>query len=147
MNTYIQDIVAQYSQAILGESEVTKVHETLETYLIDISHLLSIHKYLLGDTPSSLDAYVCGYLAPIYAFNFPDKTLKSILLKYDVVLKYLGNYLKHYGIKVASEPVPRTIQNVDENDRASLGLLATAGFVAMSLMIGYAIMNDVFKIK
>ncbi|KRT82995.1 hypothetical protein AMK59_4060, partial [Oryctes borbonicus] len=70
MNTHVQDIVSQYLQGLPNETRLTNVHEVLESYFSDIAHLLTIHKYLLGDSPTSLDAYVCGYLVPIYTLNF-----------------------------------------------------------------------------
>lgn len=43
--------------------------------------------------------------------------------------------------------IPTNILDPDDEDRASFGLIATAGFVAAAVMIGYGVMNDIIKLQ
>lgn len=146
MNAQTRNVVKQHLQEVTSDDPVTQAHEVLESYLADISYLLTTHKYLLGDSPNTLDAYVCGYLVPMYVLNLPDRTLRSIIGKYENVVKYIQNYLKHLNIKIEDE-IPTNILDPDDEDRASFGLIATAGFVAAAVMIGYGVMNDIIKLQ
>nr|XP_022915407.1 metaxin-1 homolog isoform X1 [Onthophagus taurus] len=146
MNRHVQRIVEDLTERDTL-AEVLKVgNEAVDSYLEDLSKLLKDKKYLFGDKPSSLDALVCGYLAPIVILEFPNKILQNIVNNHKKIVKYVKMFLQEFGEEYEGV-IPSEIPQKVESEKAPLGTVVIAGFIAVSVMVCYGLIHDIIKVN
>ncbi|XP_058512273.1 metaxin-3 isoform X3 [Ochotona princeps] len=61
-----------------------------------LSHRLGTSQFFFGDTPCSLDAYVFGFLAPLYKVRFPQVQLQEHLKQLSNLCRFCDDILHSY---------------------------------------------------
>jgi len=133
----------------------TSVYKNAEECLTMLSNRLGDEHYMFGRSPSSLDAVMYGYLAPLLKAPFPNNTLQNYLKACANLVKFVVSISQNYFPKVVSvyelkqrensdkkseTPGRKTKEQKEEEElwpnqnRNKL----LAGVVATSAMMGYA---------
>ncbi|KAG7457940.1 hypothetical protein MATL_G00232520 [Megalops atlanticus] len=117
-----------------------------------LSQRLGSHKFFFGDSPSSLDAYVFGYLAPLVKIKLPSGKLQQHLNSLDNLRHFCTNILTLYfpaegreapSRKMSSQPDAGDFDN-EPNKRRNQVLSV---LVALGAMLGYAILTGIVSIQ
>ncbi|KAJ8335209.1 hypothetical protein SKAU_G00408480 [Synaphobranchus kaupii] len=117
-----------------------------------LSQRLGSHKFFFGDSPSSLDAYVFGYLAPLAKAKLPNGKLQQHLNSLDNLRNFCTNILTLYfpsegrdppSQKTSSQPEGGDCDN--EPNRRRNQVLSV--LVALGAMLGYAILTGIVSIQ
>ncbi|KAF5288363.1 hypothetical protein FQA39_LY15453 [Lamprigera yunnana] len=150
-------IKAKYKEAIQrfqclkkGNTEevyVAELHKLASCCLDDFNNMLSDGRtYIFGSTPSELDAVVYSYI--VIALNLPlsDVHFQNTIKGYRVLCKYVRNITRLYYPEL--EVKYKYVQPEDtlKDSASNLTLLITA-ICASSLMIFYAHINGIFRVK
>lgn len=61
-----------------------------------LSNRLGTSQFFFGDTPSTLDAYVFGFLAPLYKVRFPKVQLQEHLKQLSNLCRFCDDILNTY---------------------------------------------------
>ncbi|KAK3539084.1 hypothetical protein QTP86_023527 [Hemibagrus guttatus] len=80
-----------------------KIYSEAKECLNLLSHRLGSSHFFFGNTPTSLDAYVFGYLAPLYKASLPSAQLQQHLKQLHNLCQFCTNILKNYFSEAASE--------------------------------------------
>ena len=131
----------------------TAVHKNAEECLNMLAERLGEENFLFGQGPSSADALLYGYLAPLLKAPFPNPTLQNYLKASNVLLKFVSRVNLTYFSKVAIEyekkkaSETQTKQNPeDDEEPVNYTRVAVASSVAASAMTAYAIKSGWFEI-
>ena len=126
----------------------TAVYKSAEECLNMMSERLGDQPYLFGQAPSSADAMLYGYLAPLLKAPFPNPTLQNHLKACENLVKFVGRITLTYFSKVAldfeksksEKNEEKSKENKTENDEEPINKtkLALAGTFAASAMTAYA---------
>ncbi|XP_031174963.1 metaxin-1-like [Sander lucioperca] len=119
-----------------------------------LSQRLGSHKFFFGDSPSSLDAYVFGHLAPILKSKLPNGKLQQHLKSLDNLSNFCSNILLLYfprdgresgGPKTSSPPQPDAgdFDHVPNKRRKQL----LSALAALAAMLGYALLTGIVSIQ
>ncbi|KAI1901436.1 hypothetical protein AGOR_G00034420 [Albula goreensis] len=117
-----------------------------------LSQRLGPHKFFFGDSPSSLDAYVFGYLAPLVKVKLPNGKLQQHLTSLDNLRLFCTNILTLYfpaegreapSRKMSCQPEGSDFDN-EPNKRRNQVLSV---LVALGAMLGYAILTGIVSIQ
>ncbi|XP_028314383.1 metaxin-3 isoform X2 [Gouania willdenowi] len=73
-----------------------KIYSDAKECLNLLSYRLGKTKYFFGNSPSSLDAFVFGFLAPLFKATLPSSTLQSHLKQLDNLTHFCDNILAVY---------------------------------------------------
>ncbi|KAK4871762.1 hypothetical protein RN001_015886 [Aquatica leii] len=80
-----------------NEVIVSELYESATRCLEDFNSMLSDNRtYLLGNTPSSLDAIVYSYLAIALNLPIPDTTFQNLVKNYKYLYKYVRSITRTY---------------------------------------------------
>uniref|UniRef100_A0A3Q2V1G4 Metaxin-1 n=1 Tax=Haplochromis burtoni TaxID=8153 RepID=A0A3Q2V1G4_HAPBU len=120
-----------------------------------LSQRLGSHKFFFGDSPSSLDAYVFGHLAPILKCKLPNGKLQQHLKSLDNLTNFCTNILQLYFPKDGrgeAHNSPRKTSPHSEggdfdhvpNKRRKQFLSA---LVALGAMLSYALLTGMVSIQ
>ncbi|XP_031698459.1 metaxin-1-like [Anarrhichthys ocellatus] len=122
-----------------------------------LSQRLGSHKFFFGDSPSSLDAFVFGHLAPVLKSKLPNGKLQQHLKSLDNLSNFCSNILLLYfpldgressGQKTSSPAPPSQPDGGDfdhvPNKRRKQVLSA---IVALGAMLSYALMTGMVSIQ
>lgn len=117
-----------------------------------LSQRLGSHKFFFGDSPSSLDAYVFGHLAPILKCKLPNGKLQQHLKSLDNLTNFCTNILQLYFPKDGRESFSQKTSPHSEggdfdhvpNKRRKQFLSA---LVALGAMLSYALLTGMVSIQ
>ncbi|XP_029360559.1 metaxin-1-like [Echeneis naucrates] len=118
-----------------------------------LSQRLGSHKFFFGDSPSSLDAYVFGHLAPVLKSKLPNGKLQQHLKSLDNLANFCTNILLLYfprdgresssSQKMSPQPEAGDFDHVP-NKRQKQFLSA---LVALGAMLSYALLTGMVSIQ
>ncbi|KAJ8273619.1 hypothetical protein GJAV_G00103670 [Gymnothorax javanicus] len=117
-----------------------------------LSQRLGSHKFFFGDSPSSLDAYVFGYLAPLVKVKLPNGKLQQHLNSLDNLRHFCTNILtlyfpsevrEHPNQKMSPQPDGGDFEN-EPNRRRNQVLSVLFAFGAM---LSYALLSGIISIQ
>jgi len=80
----------------------TSVYKGAEECLTMLSNRLGENQYMFGRSPSSLDAVMYGYLAPLLKAPFPNNALQNYLKACGNLVKFVVRISQNYFPKVVS---------------------------------------------
>ncbi|XP_029519152.1 metaxin-1b [Oncorhynchus nerka] len=126
-------------------------HDALECMTL-LSQRLGSHKFFFGDSPSSLDAYVFGHLAPLLKVKLPNGKLQQHLNSLDNLRHYCTNILILYFPSEGGEPPIRKVSvhsdssDFDSEPHKRRKQILSVLF-AMGSMLGYAILMGIVSIQ
>uniref|UniRef100_A0A8C3ASY2 Metaxin 3 n=1 Tax=Cyclopterus lumpus TaxID=8103 RepID=A0A8C3ASY2_CYCLU len=97
-NTALSRILLTKGEASLhGITEVEgKIYSDAKECLNLLSYRLGTANYFFGNLPTSLDAFVFGFVAPIYKASLPSSPLQSHLRQLDNLTSFCDNILAVY---------------------------------------------------
>jgi metaxin len=136
-----------------GDLEAVSMLETAvikgaEECLTMLSQRLGTEPYLFGQAPTSADAILYGYLAPLLKAPFPNPSLQNYLKACDNLVNFVVRISSTYFAKIALDYEKKDAdikkQNKASNDNTTSSDSSDktrpiiAGCVAASAMIGYA---------
>ncbi|XP_061737811.1 metaxin-1a [Nerophis ophidion] len=141
---------------LLRGDDSLEANEELEKELfrdaVDCMNLLAQrlgqHKFFFGDSPSSLDAFVFGSLAPIFKCKLPNNKLQEHLKSLDNLSNFCTNILLIYfphnsGQRTSSPAETKDHEQVPNKRRKQfLSLL-----VALGAMLSYAVLSGMVAIQ
>ncbi|XP_056142119.1 metaxin-1a [Lampris incognitus] len=117
-----------------------------------LSQRLASHKFFFGDSPSSLDAFVFGHLAPILKSKLPSGQLQQHLKSLDNLSGFCGNILllyfpsdsrEKFSRKVSSQPEGGDFDHVPNKRRKQF----LSVLVALGAMLSYALLTGIVSIQ
>ncbi|KAM4576954.1 metaxin-3 isoform 1-T1 [Odontesthes bonariensis] len=80
-----------------------------------LSYRLGAANYFFGDSPTSLDAFVFGFVAPLYKACLPSSSLQSHVRLLDNLTQFCDNILAVYFSSDHSCPPPPVQETMDAN--------------------------------
>uniref|UniRef100_A0A3P9JHG0 Metaxin n=1 Tax=Oryzias latipes TaxID=8090 RepID=A0A3P9JHG0_ORYLA len=135
-----------------GEELEKELYRDATECLNLLSQRLGSQKFFFGDSPSSLDAYVFGHLAPILRCKLPNGKLQQHLKSLDNLANFCSNILLLYfprdgrdGCSQKSPPQPDAgdFDNVPSKRRKQL----LSAVVALGAMLSYALLTGIVSIQ
>ncbi|XP_046888703.1 metaxin-1a [Hypomesus transpacificus] len=133
------------------ETEKELYREALECLNL-LSQRLGSNKFFFGDSPSSLDAFVFGHLAPLLKMKLPKARLQQHLQSLDNLTHFCSNILLLYfpgegregfSRKVSSQPEGGEVDHVPNKKRKQL----LSVLVALGAMLSYALLSGIVSIQ
>ncbi|KAL7887522.1 hypothetical protein AOLI_G00052430 [Acnodon oligacanthus] len=117
-----------------------------------LSQRLGSNKFFFGDSPSSLDAYVFGHLAPLLKIKMPSSRLQQHLKSLDNLNSFCCNVLSLYFPSESREGVGRPASSTQEGSdfdhepyKRRKQLLSV--LVAVAAMLSYAVLTGIVAIE
>lgn len=90
-------ISAQFGMDDFENPQVeTQIYKHAEECLTLLSNRLGEHEFFFGKSPTSLDATVFAYLAPLLKVPFPNPTLQNYLKACDNLVRFIVRILHRY---------------------------------------------------
>ncbi|TRY93076.1 hypothetical protein DNTS_023843 [Danionella cerebrum] len=126
-------------------------HDAYECMTL-LSQRLGSQKFFFGDTPSSLDAYVFGHLAPLLKIKLPNGKLHQHLSSLKNLEKFCSNILLLYFPSDARETPNRKVHvqsdssDFDSEPHLRRNQILSVLF-AVGTMLGYAVLTGIIKVK
>uniref|UniRef100_A0A3B3Z3S4 Metaxin n=1 Tax=Poecilia mexicana TaxID=48701 RepID=A0A3B3Z3S4_9TELE len=109
-----------------------------------LSQRLGSHKFFFGDSPSSLDAYVFGHLAPILKCKLPNGKLQQHLKSLDNLSDFCSNILLLYFPRDEEERnLAGDFDNVPNKRRKQF----LSALFALGAMLSYALLTGMVSIQ
>ncbi|XP_064204576.1 metaxin-1-like [Anguilla rostrata] len=117
-----------------------------------LSQRLGSHKFFFGDSPSSLDAYVFAYLAPLAKAKLPNAKLQQHLNSLDNLRHFCTNILTLYFPTEGREPPSQKKSSHPEggdfdNEPNKRRKQVLSVLVALGTMLGYAVLTGIVSIQ
>ncbi|XP_077431220.1 metaxin-1a [Vanacampus margaritifer] len=113
-----------------------------------LAQRLGTQKFFFGDSPSSLDAFVFGWLAPILKCELPSGKLQQHLKTLDNLHAFCANilliYFPHNGAPRSARPAESRDAEHVPNRRAKQFLSALA---ALGAMLSYAVLTGMVSVQ
>ncbi|XP_018325965.1 metaxin-1-like [Agrilus planipennis] len=123
-------------------------YEKAQKCMSDLSVLLGDKTYFMGTYPTTLDAYVFGYLCLLLNAPFPDNTLQNILKGFPNLVQYVHYVSRTYFPDVKEENKYIKKKTPTENEEeVPTKMVVVAGIFAFTAMFAYATMIGQFKIQ
>ncbi|XP_026883608.2 metaxin-1b isoform X1 [Electrophorus electricus] len=125
--------------------------EALECMTL-LSQRLGSQKFFFGDSPSALDAYVFGHLAPLLKIKLPNRKLQQYLSSLENLQLFCTNILALYfpseiqAAPVHTAPTQADGGDMDHEPHKRWNQVMSVLF-AMGAMLGYAILTGIITIK
>lgn len=115
-----------------------------------LSQRLGQNQFFFGDSPSSLDAFVFGHLAPVLKIKLPNSKLQQHLQTLENLCVFCSNILQLYFPRTGADPTPRSAPSTsDDADHVPYKrrkqLLSVV--VAMGAMLTYALFTGILSIS
>lgn len=136
-----------------GEEAEKEVYRDALECLNLLSQRLGSNKFFFGDSPSSLDAYVFGHLAPLIKIQLPNCRLQYHLKNLDNLNAFCSNILSLYfpseeASEGVSRPVSGTQQGSDlDNEPYKRRKQLLSVLVAVAAMLSYALFTGIVAIE
>ncbi|XP_056122139.1 metaxin-1a [Rhinichthys klamathensis goyatoka] len=133
------------------EAEKELYHDALECLNL-LSQRLGSNKFFFGDSPSSLDAYVFGHLAPLIKIQLPNCRLQQNLKNLDNLNTYCSNILSLYFPNESKEGVSRPVSSTQQggdfdNEPYKRRKQLLSVLVAVAAMLSYALLTGIVAIE
>lgn len=115
-----------------------------------LSQRLGQSQFFFGDSPSSLDAFVFGHLAPVLKIKLPNSKLQQHLQTLENLCVFCTNILQLYFPRTGADPAPpRSAPPSSDDDHVPYKrrkqLLSVV--VAMGAMLSYALFTGILSIS
>ncbi|XP_051720692.1 metaxin-1a [Ctenopharyngodon idella] len=135
-----------------GEEAEKELYQDALECLNLLSQRLGSNKFFFGDSPSSLDAYVFGHLAPLIKIRLPNCRVQQNLKNLDNLNTYCSNILSLYfpseSKEGVSRPVSSTQQGSDfDNEPYKRRKQLLSVLVAVAAMLSYALLTGIVAIE
>ncbi|TDH12719.1 hypothetical protein EPR50_G00049860 [Perca flavescens] len=116
-NTALSRILLTKGEAPLHRiTEVEgKIYSDAKECLNLLSYRLGTANYFFGNSPTSLDAFVFGFVAPLYKASLPSSPLQSHLRQLDNLTSFCDNILAVYFSSDQPCPPPPVQERMDAN--------------------------------
>ncbi|XP_060721484.1 metaxin-1b [Tachysurus vachellii] len=118
-----------------------------------LSQRLGSHKFFFGDSPSSLDAYVFGHLAPLLKIKLPNCKLQQHLNSLENLTQFCSNILLLYFPSDSREAQSRKAGvhtegggDFDNEPHKRRNQILSVLF-AVAAMLGYAVLSGILTIQ
>lgn len=156
----VQLIESLYGEEGTGHVEIgadsiveTSVYRGAEECLTSLSNRLGEQHYMFGRSPSSVDAVMYAYLAPLLKTPFPNCALQNYLKNCSNLVKFTVRISQNYFPKVVKaweESSKESVNNKGDSSNETTGVQedeswpnqgrnkVLAGCVATTAMLGYA---------
>ncbi|KAM3611578.1 uncharacterized protein V6R79_020765 [Siganus canaliculatus] len=92
-----------------------KIYSDAKECLNLLSYRLGSANYFFGNSPTSLDAFVFGFVAPLYKASLPSSPLHSHLTQLDNITRFCDNILALYFSSDHPGPTPPVQETMDAN--------------------------------
>ncbi|XP_017269141.1 metaxin-3 isoform X4 [Kryptolebias marmoratus] len=92
-----------------------KIYSDAKECLNLLSYRLGTANYFFGNSPTSLDAFVFGFVAPLSKANLPSSPLQSHLRQLENLMRFCDNVLAVYFSSDQPRPPPPVQDTVDAN--------------------------------
>ncbi|MCI4395331.1 hypothetical protein PGIGA_G00179020 [Pangasianodon gigas] len=117
-----------------------------------LSQRLGSHKFFFGDSPSSLDAYVFGHLAPLLKIKLPNAKLQQHLNSLENLQQFCTNILLLYFPSDSREaPSRKSAVHSDgsdfDNEPHKRRNQILSVLFAVAAMLGYAFLSGIVTIQ
>ncbi|MCJ8749518.1 hypothetical protein PDJAM_G00177210 [Pangasius djambal] len=117
-----------------------------------LSQRLGSHKFFFGDSPSSLDAYVFGHLAPLLKIKLPNAKLQQHLNSLENLQQFCANILLLYFPSDSREaPSRKSAVHSDggdfDNEPHKRRNQILSVLFAVAAMLGYAFLSGIVTIQ
>ncbi|XP_041962457.1 metaxin-1a isoform X1 [Alosa sapidissima] len=135
-----------------GEDMEKELYHDAQECMDLLSQRLGSSKFFFGDSPSSLDAYVFGHLAPLLKIKLPCGRLQQHLKSLDNLTRFCSNILTLYfpsepnegtAHKVSTQPEANEFDNEPNKRRKQLLSLV----FALGAMLSYALLTGIVSIE
>ncbi|XP_074527436.1 metaxin-3 isoform X1 [Halichoeres trimaculatus] len=116
-NTALSRILLTKGEAPLHRiTEVEgKIYSDAKECLNLLAYRLGTANYFFGNSPTSLDAFVFGFVAPIYKASLPSSPLQSHLTQLENITRFCDNILAVYFSSDHPSPPPPVHETMDAN--------------------------------
>ncbi|XP_027033651.2 metaxin-1b isoform X2 [Tachysurus fulvidraco] len=119
-----------------------------------LSQRLGSHKFFFGDSPSSLDAYVFGHLAPLLKIKLPNCKLQQHLSSLENLTQFCSNILLLYFPSDSREAQSRKAAvhteagggDFDNEPHKRRNQILSVLF-GVAAMLGYAVLSGILTIQ
>lgn len=115
-----------------------------------LSQRLGKQKFFFGDSPSSLDAFVFGHLAPVLKMKLPNAKLQQHLQSLENLSQFCSNILTLYFPRTTTEPWTQKTpvqsddaEHVPHKRRKQL----LSALVALGAMLSYALLTGLVSLS
>ncbi|XP_076864493.1 metaxin-1b [Brachyhypopomus gauderio] len=134
----------------LGEQLEKELYQDALECMTLLSQRLGSQKFFFGDSPSALDAYVFGHLAPLLKIKLPNRKLQQHLGSLENLQLFCTNILALYFPSEIRAPAHKASTQADGNDvdephkrwNQVMSVLFAAG-----AMLGYAILTGIVSVQ
>lgn len=149
--SYQSGKVIKYLQVLVNDENIYEHSQVLmdeaNKCIIDISKKLGTNEYFFGTVPSSFDAILFGYVAPLVNIPLPNTELQAFVKEQENLIKYVQHlsttlFHRKKEYKYIDKP------NADDEFNSSTPpkTVALAAFCAGAAMITYGIYNGIIKL-
>jgi len=138
-----------------GETE-TKIYREAKECLNILSYKLGTNAFFFGNSPSSLDARVFGYLATLMKVPLRNHPLQVHLKQCDNLMTFVSNILttyfpndiKAYEEKIHEQEEEQKTKSADYSDYPDRRRnMILAGVFALTVMVGYAVNIGLLQVQ
>ncbi|XP_074650676.1 metaxin-1-like [Tubulanus polymorphus] len=140
------------NSALTPEDADLKVFRDAKECLNCLSHKLGDGEFFLGKNPTTLDALVYGYLAPLLKAPFPNNPLLNHLDNCDNLTLFCSRISQRYFPIEIKESEAIRDEKAKENKEDIMEFphkyrnIVLAGLVAVTAMVGFAFMTGMVQI-
>ncbi|XP_076842846.1 metaxin-1a isoform X3 [Brachyhypopomus gauderio] len=135
-----------------GEEVEKELYRDARECMNLLSQRLGSNRFFFGDSPSSLDAYVFGHLAPLLKIKLPNSKLQQHLKDLDNLDNFCSNILSIYFPSETPEGVEQAASSTQEGSdphhqpyKRHKQLLSV--LVAVAAMLSYALLSGIVAIE
>jgi len=149
----LQKIVAMYGITDVEDKNLElMLYKDAQECLTMLSNRLANKEFFFGKSPTSLDATVFAYLAPLLKAPFPNAALQNHLRQCDNLVRFIERVLKNYfpltpeeSEKVSSITRSRTGTELEFPNRRRNQIMCA--LFAIFAMIGYAFSSGLVQVE
>ncbi|XP_068180304.1 metaxin-1a [Antennarius striatus] len=129
-----------------GEELEKELFQDASECMTLLSQRLGSHKFFFGDSPSSLDAYVFGHLAPVLKSKMASSKLQRHLQTLENLTAFCSNILTLYFPETTNQRTFSHPEDFDDlpNKRRKQFMSV---LVALGAMLSYAILSGLMPVK
>ncbi|XP_064638812.1 metaxin-1-like [Lineus longissimus] len=150
---YLQRVYHSSNQNLSEEEIEAKIYKDGKECINVLSTKLGKSEFFFGNMPSSLDAVVFGYIAPLLKAPLPNNALVNHLKACDnlaslcstILLRYFPTEVQESDQK-KRDAEEKTHEEAVEYPNKKRNMLVS-GMVAMSAMVGYAFMSGLVQVE
>ncbi|XP_062847761.1 metaxin-1a [Trichomycterus rosablanca] len=137
-----------------GEEAEKELYDDAQECMNLLSQRLGTNRFFFGDSPSSLDAYVFGHLAPLLKIKLPSSKLQQHLTSLENLSNFCNHILSLYfpgenkdGAERPAPNVQRTENNDFDNEPHKRSKQILSVLVAAAAMLSYALLTGMVAVQ